>query len=142
MGRKTTHTSYLKKRGFLLNLLDQRIFLFISFISLVLALLIARNYFHFFQHSSAQAASTFSQIQSTTYYEPQYDDSNPQLLADLTKDLPAIKAAGFNTVWLVSPWKAFEPIALPSPSYNDADSKLSITFSHFSKQITCMLFSL
>lgn len=71
---------------------------------------------------SAKAIASFdySGIRGVTYLENRglgkvYWDPDK-----LIRDIPAIKAAGFNTVWLVQPWSAYDPHPMVSPRvYND-----------------------
>jgi len=66
-----------------------------------------------------QPASPYSNIRSTTWYEfgPSYADS----LANLRAAIPSLHAAGFNTVWLVTPWMDMQSSALPSATWNESN---------------------
>src|SRR3989344_6068594 len=70
--------------------------------------------------SPIYTASAYSSIRSVTWYEfgPTYAES----LADLRAQIPRMKAAGFNTVWLVTPWMDMQPQPLASPPvWNEAN---------------------
>jgi hypothetical protein len=48
------------------------------------------------------------------------------------QQLPAIKDAGFNAVYIPSAWYQFEPTALPSPQYND------VFFNHLRQKLALL----
>jgi len=69
--------------------------------------------------TTASNTTDYSKIRSIAYYDYPYDAPGDRFYADLKRDLPRIKALGFNTIWIVTPWYKFSPQALPVPVYND-----------------------
>ena len=61
----------------------------------------------------------FEEIRSVTFYVFPFDGE--RYLRELNDSIPALKDAGFNTIWIVNPWMAFnpEPLADP-PVYDDS----------------------
>ncbi len=87
-------------------------------LGLCLSLLIAPT-------SSAKAAdwprSAYSEIRSVTYYNfaPHTRVSPADEPEDLASMLPRMRAAGFNTVWLINTWADLQPHPLTAPGAFD-----------------------
>src|SRR3989344_3814521 len=64
--------------------------------------------------SATQSPSSYGSIRSVTWYE--FGPTYAQSLVNLRAALPRIKDAGFNTVWLVTPWRDMQPQPLASPA--------------------------
>jgi len=69
---------------------------------------------------NTQGTQAYSNIRSVTWYEYTVDYATS--LSHLQNAIPTLKAEGFNTVWLVTPWAALNPKPLASPSvYNQSN---------------------
>jgi hypothetical protein len=67
-----------------------------------------------------QGTQAYSNIRSVTWYEYTVDYATS--LNHLQNAIPTLKAEGFNTVWLVTPWADLNPKPLASPSvYNQSN---------------------
>ncbi len=64
--------------------------------------------------------SQFNNLKSVTWYEAGIPYTSS--LLNLSTQLPKIKQAGFNTIWLVTPWNELNPKPLNNPPvYNDTN---------------------
>jgi len=67
--------------------------------------------------------SPTSSIRSVTFYD--FPATNEQRLQHLAEALTQIRATGFSTIWLVSPWAAYNPKPLSDPPvYNDQEFEI------------------
>ncbi len=57
----------------------------------------------------------YGDIRSVTFYLFPFDETKYYL--SLRDSIPAIREAGFNTIWIVSPWVSYDPRPLESPRF-------------------------
>lgn len=73
---------------------------------------------------TGQPPKDFSHIRSVTFYDvwsPNTNKDSGYSYNAIVPQLPAIKDAGFNTVWVTNPWMHYNPKPLANPPvYNDA----------------------
>jgi hypothetical protein len=63
----------------------------------------------------------YKNIRSVNWYPYPYDIDSPEYYNQLEKELPLIKANGFNTIWTINPWAGYDPNPLANPHvYNEA----------------------
>ncbi len=61
----------------------------------------------------------YSSIRSVTFYVFPFDPD--VYYEELEKAIPTLKSVGFNAIWIVNPWKSFNPKPLANPPvYDDA----------------------
>ncbi|MBF0479836.1 MAG: hypothetical protein HQL26_10170 [Candidatus Omnitrophica bacterium] len=67
-----------------------------------------------FNEAEAKPSLSYQDVKSVTFYD--FGTTPAQQFINLQNELPDIKAAGFNTVWLVNPWADYNPDPLSNPS--------------------------
>jgi len=77
----------------------------------------------------------FANVRSVTFYNfPNFSWQETGWFDSLKADLPRMKAAGFNTIWLVCTWRHFQPSISPLTLYQAAYDNLLTVVDYFKNE--------